>query len=162
MENNKMTNIKKEDLITILKSLPEGSHYLHEVIEPAIIATGRADLCYEFFVNVKGANIKELEKVIINDSNPQSNKYKISFAQQYRNCDIEGLEKSIIDSEDSRSILMFAWGVRGANIRALEKAIIKTRNIEDIEAFAKYVKGANKELLKQIIDEIKEEDKSEK
>lgn len=77
MEKDKIINMKKEELVNFLKGLIEEPEYFYQAVERAIIDTGRPDLYYEFALNYKNANVKELEKVIINNLDPKFIRSKI-------------------------------------------------------------------------------------
>jgi len=96
---------------------------------------------YEFAYNIKGADVKALQQVVIKSGNP---KWAYKFARDVKGADIKVLQQVVTDSTDKNTpewAYWFAFSIKGADIKALQQAVIKSGKTDWIYAFTKDIIG---------------------
>ena len=111
-------------------------------LQDAIIKCGDSAFWCYFARDVKGADVKLLQQLVI-DSKYALEIYLFAMVE---GADVEKLEDAVIDCGDAQIIELFAKNVEGANIKKLQDAILKTNSRKYINKFAKEVKGADKSI----------------
>ena len=165
----KFANIKNADIskledAVIKKGTPRGIYsFAKEVkganilkLEDGLINTLCPFLDYDRiieFASIPGADIKKLEKAILDMNTNEYNKsnYLIKFAN-ISGANIENLENAVIETQAAECIYSFAKEVKGANISKLEDAVIKyDLDGRYIKWFIDDIEGANIRKLKEAL-----------
>lgn len=116
--------------------------------EQIILAFNNAEYSYLFARDVKGADVKAHEKVILDSTNTFDLFHAYIFARDIKGANIKALEEKILSSFSTHSdyaqvCFSFAKDIKNANIKALEENILKTGNAQWSGMFAYYIPGAN-------------------
>ena len=88
-----------------------------------IVLECKTDWCYNFALNIPGADIKAHEKVILNMKNSD---YCYAFAKDIPGADIKAHEQVILELRDLECSFLFAGNIPGANIEEHFKVILNS------------------------------------
>ncbi len=130
------------DKITVLRKL---------TFDECIKYDRTGEWCYSYAVFVKGADVKKLQRAVIQKD--KTGEWCYNFAKSIGNADIDKLQKAVIDKDKTgKYCYFFAIGVKGADISLLQRAVItKDKTGEWCYKYAAFVKGAGIKKLQEAI-----------
>lgn len=106
--------------------------------ERLIIESGDLYYCCRFAANIKGANIKALQDVILKSKDIR---YYLLFAEQVNSNDIafEELQNFIIDSKECKYCYKFARDVKWSDKQKLSQVILESLDEYWIKTFYEFI-----------------------
>ncbi len=143
-----------EKIIKYLIELNELGVSENEIIkryEEKILSLKNVKLSSFFAETVKGADVKALEKAVLESKDPEWNFCFVDV----KGADVKAHEKVVIESKDPEWNFKFAEDVEGADVKVLEKVVIESKNSFWNYMFADYIEGADVKAHGKVIIESK-------